>query len=321
MNNKILEKSFFLGKTTLVILMLLFTTTLLSAQTTTFAQFNQRTNGQDFVFTNNLTSASFQTVNNGTTNGSAVSFTYLGVTNLPTELQDGQKARLIISSTTATAASTSAGARVIQPFNSTFTIQILRETPYNGRTNLLTATVTPIGASNPELAGDQGSASAGFTASTPVQNVVFTSDFVSFAASTSRDFGLTFSSVTPVYSLGATFVNSFNAAGAGTFAVNQIPAFSMAPTAATVSVSGRVLTPKGRGLANARVTLTNSAGEISTAWTNNLGDYQFSDVRAGDTVIITVKSQLYAYPTQVLNLSDDTNGLNFVAQYSKVGIR
>lgn len=95
----------------------------------------------------------------------------------------------------------------------------------------------------------------------------------------------------------------------------------LVPSAATVSVSGRVLSPKGRGVANARVTLTGSSGETLTTRTNNFGYYQFSDVIACDTVIIGVSSKLYEYPTQVLNLSEETNGLNFVPQNSKGRIR
>ncbi len=76
-------KNKFLVKTTLLTLMLLFGTTFLIAQTTTFAQFTQRTSGQDFVFTNNTTNASFETV----AGGSPVNFTYLNASGLPAELQ------------------------------------------------------------------------------------------------------------------------------------------------------------------------------------------------------------------------------------------
>jgi Carboxypeptidase regulatory-like domain len=316
MENKFFGRAGFSGKTTLVVLMLLFSATFLNAQTTTFAQFNQRTSGQDFVFTNNTSTATFQTVNGG----SAVNFTYLGIATLPPELQGRQDAHVFVTSTTNAPAVTTAENRTIQPFNSTFTIQIIRDTPFNGRSNLLTTTITPVGSSNPELSGDEGANSAGFTASTPVQNVVFTSDFLSFSGSTNRNLGLTFTSVTPVYTLSGSFVNSFTAAGAGSFAANQTPVF-LVPTAATVSVSGRVLSTKGRGLANARVTLTNSAGEAVTTMTDNFGNYQFADIIAGDTVIISVKSRLYEYATQVLNLSEETNGLNFTPQYAKERIR
>ncbi len=312
MRNKFFDKSVFLAKTTLLILTVLFSTSFLNAQTQTFAQFTERVGGQDFVFTNRGTFASFETV----AGGSPVSFTFLNVTGLPAELQGPQNARVFVVASTTAPATTTAGNRTSQPFNSTFTIEILRDTPFNGNRNLLTATVTP-NTTPADLSGDQGATSAAFTASTPVQNVTFTSSFINFAGSTSRDLGLAFSSVQPIFSLGTIFLNSFTAAGAGTFATNQFLTFQLAPTAATVSVSGRVLSPKGRGLANARVTLTDSSGETLTTMTDNFGYYQFSDVIAGETVVIEVKSKLYVYPSQVLNLSEETEGLNFVPQSSR----
>ncbi len=77
---KTFDKSFFLGKATLLVLMLLFSATFLNAQTSTFAQFNQRFGTQDFVFTNNIIDANFQTVEGG----SPVTFTFFSnVTGLP----------------------------------------------------------------------------------------------------------------------------------------------------------------------------------------------------------------------------------------------
>jgi len=312
---KTFDKSFFLGKATLLILMLLFSATFLNAQTSTFAQFNERFGTQDFVFTNNIIDANFQTV----AGGSPVTFRFFdSVTGLPAGLTGDQEARVFISSRTTASASTT-GSTTNQPFDLVFTIRIVRETPFAGRSNLLTAIITTAGAS-PILSGGQGGFSAAFTASTPLQNIEFTSDFVSFIGSSNRDLSLAFSSIQPSFSLQNSFVSSFTAAGTGTFAADRAP-FFMIPTAATVSVSGRVLSPKGRGLANAVITLTGSSGETLTTRTNNFGYYQFTDVVAGDTVIIDVKSKLYAFETQVLNLSEETNGLNFVPLYSKQRVR
>lgn len=99
-----------------------------------------------------------------------------------------------------------------------------------------------------------------------------------------------------------------------------IPALGIS-TAATVAVSGRVLSPKGRAVANARVTLTTSSGETLTTVTDEFGNYQFSDVVAGATVTIDIKSRLYTFETQILSLSEETNGLNFTARSSKERFR
>lgn len=317
MKYKFFDKSAFLAKITLLILTVLFSTSYLTAQTTTFAQFTERVGANDFVFTNRGTFATFETI----ASGSPVTFTYLNVAGLPAELQGPQNATVLVVAATTAPAATTGGNRTIQPFNTTFTIEIRRDTPYNGNTNLLTATINP-GTTPPDMSGDQGATSAGFSASTllGLQNITFTSSFLSFAGTTNRDLGLAFSSIQPAYTLGATFLNSFTAAATGTFASSPPPVF-MIPTAATVSVSGHVLAPKGSGLANARVTLTDSSGAIFSTLTDEFGFYEFSDVAAGETVIIEVKSKRYNYPVQVLNLSEETTALNFVAQSSKQRVR
>lgn len=89
----------------------------------------------------------------------------------------------------------------------------------------------------------------------------------------------------------------------------------LAPTAANVSVSGKVLTGKGQGIARAVVTLTNAAGETRMVQTNTFGFYNFGDVSTGGTYIITVASHRYTFenPSQVVNVSEDVAELNFTA--------
>ena len=102
--------------------------------------------------------------------------------------------------------------------------------------------------------------------------------------------------------------------GDGT-AIVDIGAFEVqvAPTAATVSVSGRV-TARGRGISNAVVHLTSQSGEIQTAKTNRLGYYTFTELAAGETYIFNVFSKRYQFNPQVVNLTEDLDELNFTAQ-------
>jgi hypothetical protein len=86
-----------------------------------------------------------------------------------------------------------------------------------------------------------------------------------------------------------------------------------APTAATVSVSGRV-TARGRGISNAVVHLTSQSGEIQTARTNRLGYYTFTELAAGETYIFNVFSKRYQFNPQIVNLTEDLDELNFTAQ-------
>jgi len=310
-------KPTFLWSAAFIVSMVLFSTSLLNAQTTcqsvTFAQFNQTTNSQDFVFTNSTPVSSFATVGGG----SPVNFTFLGVAGLSAELSGPQSARVFFSCQTSVTAFVNVG-RITQPFNGTCTIQIIRDvpatTPSGGSgTNLLTATVVNDPTTS-DLSGDTNSNSAGFTASTPNQMVTFSSDFLSFGATQSRNLALGFSSVNPVLSQNPNgFLNSFSAAGAGTFASCPAPTF-MPPTAAAATIGGRVLTSEGRGLAKARVTLTNSSGETFTTITNGFGYYRFSDVFPGQTVILSVASKRYQFTPRVLNVGEDLYELDFIPE-------
>lgn len=85
-------------------------------------------------------------------------------------------------------------------------------------------------------------------------------------------------------------------------------------TAASVSVSGRVLINDRRGLSNALIYLTDSEGNTRRARTTSLGYYRFEDVQAGQSVTITVVSKRYQFAPQVLNLNEEISGLNFLAQ-------
>jgi CSLREA domain-containing protein len=87
------------------------------------------------------------------------------------------------------------------------------------------------------------------------------------------------------------------------------------PSAASVSIGGRVMTAAGRGIRNVRLTLTNSAGETRNAVSNAFGYYRFTDVQAGGTYVISASGKGYVFdiPTQALFVSEETDGINFTA--------
>lgn len=93
----------------------------------------------------------------------------------------------------------------------------------------------------------------------------------------------------------------------------EIAAAPLAPTAASVSVGGRVLTDRGKGLINATVVLTDINGFSRAARTSSLGYYRFDDVAVGETYILSVKSKRYGFAPQVVGVTDELSGLNFVA--------
>jgi Carboxypeptidase regulatory-like domain len=91
----------------------------------------------------------------------------------------------------------------------------------------------------------------------------------------------------------------------------------IAPTAAMVSVSGRVTTANGNGISNVRVSMTNQAGASATAVSNSFGNFRFDDVAAGEIYVFTVQSRRYQFsvPSQVLSVSDNVTDLIFIADW------
>jgi hypothetical protein len=100
----------------------------------------------------------------------------------------------------------------------------------------------------------------------------------------------------------------------GMAGVRQFAIQIFAPTAASVSVSGKVLTPDGGGLINAMIMVTDAAGNTRIARTSSFGYYRFNDVAAGQTYIFTVVSKRYQFAPQVVNVMEDLTELNFTAQ-------
>lgn len=88
-----------------------------------------------------------------------------------------------------------------------------------------------------------------------------------------------------------------------------------APTAATATVSGRVVTESGRGINRARLTLTDSNGQVRLATTNPFGFYRFIDLPTGSDYVLTVGSKTYQFkePSRVLSLQENLDGENFTA--------
>jgi hypothetical protein len=80
-----------------------------------------------------------------------------------------------------------------------------------------------------------------------------------------------------------------------------------------VSISGRVTTPDGRGLRNAQVILTNAAGVRRSAVTSSFGFYTFTDVGAGQTYSIAVRSRRYKFASRSVSVLDTLTGVDFVA--------
>ncbi len=88
-----------------------------------------------------------------------------------------------------------------------------------------------------------------------------------------------------------------------------------APTAADVTLAGRVIAANGRGVNGARVLLNDGSGEIRMATTNAFGHYRFTGIEAGRTVVLSISSKRYRFtnPVQTITLGDSAFDVNFVA--------
>ncbi len=87
---------------------------------------------------------------------------------------------------------------------------------------------------------------------------------------------------------------------------------NLAPTAASLSVSGRVFAAGGGGLRNAVVFLTDSSGLTRTTRTTTFGYYRFEGVEAGETIVIGVRSKLFQFEPRVVTLNDNLADADFM---------
>lgn len=90
----------------------------------------------------------------------------------------------------------------------------------------------------------------------------------------------------------------------------------LSPTAAGVTITGRVRTADGTGIRNAILTLTNAEGETRTAVSSAFGYYTFLDVPAGQTYILSVSTKRYAFgqPQIVIAVQDSLDDVDFVGE-------
>ncbi|HLM03075.1 MAG TPA: S8 family serine peptidase [Pyrinomonadaceae bacterium] len=119
--------------------------------------------------------------------------------------------------------------------------------------------------------------------------------------------------LTGSYTILATKSGSFFAPGAAPQNGNyQI--VMLAPTAAGVSVGGRVLSPNGAGVANARVTVTSQSGEKRAAITNSFGYFRFESIAAGAGYVFEISHKRYSFAPRVVDVAEELNELNFTAE-------
>lgn len=93
----------------------------------------------------------------------------------------------------------------------------------------------------------------------------------------------------------------------------------LGPTAAQVSIGGRVMTATGRGVRNVLIMMTDSSGSIRMTTTTEFGYYSFTGVRVGETYILSASGKRFTFsqPVQALNINEGTTEINFIANSEK----
>ena len=285
--------------------------------TVTFAQFSHiGSSPQVFTYTNNNgTSADFDTIPGGDPILLSVD------TRFAPALTSPLNAHLFLTAQTSTAT-----LPPLPPDNTsrehfpvaTNMIQIVLDTPVDGKTNFLTVTFSDL------FSGVLGSHEASLTASdaasgTPPDTVTFTSDFIDFTGTINNGISLSFSSVDSVDGSGGlqlgdgNFFKSFTAAGTGTFDTS-FPGQISGQKFDDVTGSG-VKEPGDPGIAGWHIFLNGNGVQEETVTDAN-GNYSFTDLSPGTYQVSEenrpgwVQTTVSPGPTTVLSGSSIT-GVNF----------
>jgi len=87
------------------------------------------------------------------------------------------------------------------------------------------------------------------------------------------------------------------------------------PTAASVGVSGQVLTADGRGITNVVITLSGADGTQRIARSSAFGYYRFDDVMSGENYVLSVSSKRYTFnpSTTLISVTEELTSVDFIA--------
>lgn len=90
---------------------------------------------------------------------------------------------------------------------------------------------------------------------------------------------------------------------------------ALAPTAATVTIGGRIQSAEGRGIKNAVITLTKTDGEAKTVVSGTLGYYRFTEVEVGASFILSITSKRFTFnpSTLFVTITEARDDLDFAA--------
>ena len=86
-----------------------------------------------------------------------------------------------------------------------------------------------------------------------------------------------------------------------------------APTAALVSVGGRVLSLNGAPVPRVRVILTGPDGVVRSSVSNNFGHYRIDGLEAGRVYVLTALSKEFQFAPRVVSINEGVTDLDLTA--------
>lgn len=88
---------------------------------------------------------------------------------------------------------------------------------------------------------------------------------------------------------------------------------NIAPTAAAVSLSGRVFNQSGMFLGHVTISLVDINGVTRSALTGSFGYYSFEGLASGQTYILSATAKGYTFAPRVVTLNDEVSGFDLIA--------
>lgn len=119
----------------------------------------------------------------------------------------------------------------------------------------------------------------------------------------------------PVFIRIAALSDSTGSGNRDTVGIDDLSITFTSPSAANATIGGRVLDSAGNGIKYASVTLTGGGlSEPIVVETNDFGYYNFADLPAGGSYVVSVQARRYFFsqPSRVINLEDNVTDANFV---------
>ena len=87
---------------------------------------------------------------------------------------------------------------------------------------------------------------------------------------------------------------------------------------ATVTISGKVQTPEGRPIKDARIVLKDADTNqvVGSTYSSSFGFYRIEQIETGHSYVLSVSHRryLFAFPAQLLEINEDRSGMNFIGE-------